>query len=189
MDKVHMVAFHHPAMTPVFKKYTTNRTLSIPEKKWVDVALFNILQLYVDASTRQALDPAKIDTTSGVAFWDLLKENALGNIAVNKELAYRRLITTTIKPQQLYTDFVEQVQRNAFICRQSGDVISDEKLVRLILAGLRGAEHQTHVAALLAWQVQNKDKKKILTVQNIQEFSPAGTKCQHKYAHVSIQSQ
>jgi hypothetical protein len=28
MDKIQMVAFYHPAMTPVYEKYTTNRTLS-----------------------------------------------------------------------------------------------------------------------------------------------------------------
>jgi hypothetical protein len=42
MDKIQMVAYHHPSMTPVYRKYTTNWTLSIPKKKWVDVALFNI---------------------------------------------------------------------------------------------------------------------------------------------------
>ena len=166
MDKIQMVAFHHPAMTPVYEKYTTNRTLSIPKKKWVDVALFNILQLFIEPVTRQSLDPAKINTSSGVALWNLLKGKALGDLTLNKEQAHKRLIYTTIRPGQLYSEFIERVQRNAYFCRQSSDKVSEDQLVRCIITGLRGAEHQTHVSALLAMQIQGKT----LTVRQIEEY-------------------
>jgi len=166
MDKIQMVAFHHPAMTPVYEKYTTNRTLSIPKKKWVDVALFNILQLFIEPATRQSLDPAKINTSSGVALWNLLKGKALGDLTLNKEQAHKRLIYTTIRPGQLYSEFIERVQRNAYFCRQSSVKVSEDQLVRCIITGLRGAEHQTHVSALLAMQIQGKT----LTVRQIEEY-------------------
>ena len=161
-----MVAFHHPAMTPVYEKYTTNRTLSTPKKKWVDVALFNVLQLFIEPATRQSLDPAKINTSSGVALWKLLKEKALGDLTVNREQAHKRLITTTIRPGQLYMEFIEHVQRNVYFCRQAGEKISEDKLVRYIITGLRGPEHLTHVSALLAMQMQGKK----LTVHKIEKY-------------------
>jgi len=166
MDKIQMVAFHHPAMTPVYEKYTTNRTLSTPKKKWVDVALFNVLQLFIEPATRQSLDPAKINTSSGVALWKLLKEKALGDLTVNREQAHKRLIATSIRPGQLYSEFIEHVQRNVYFCRQAGDKISEKKLVRYIITGLRGAEHLTHVSALLAMQMQGKK----LTVHKIEKY-------------------
>jgi hypothetical protein len=150
----------------VYEKYTTNRTLSTPKKKWVDVALFNVLQLFIEPATRQSLDPAKINTSSGVALWKLLKEKALGDLTVNREQAHKRLITTTIRPGQLYMEFIEHVQRNVYFCRQAGDKISEDKLVRYIITGLRGAEHLTHVSALLAMQMQGKK----LTVRQIEKY-------------------
>ena len=117
MDKIQMVAFHHPAMTPVYKKYTTNQTLSIPKKKWVDDALFNLLQLFIEPATRQLLDPAKISTSSGVVLWKLLKEKAPGDLTVNREQAHKRLITMTI---QLYMEFIEHVQKMfIFVAKQA----------------------------------------------------------------------
>jgi len=170
MDKIRLVAYQHDAMSCVFDKFTTDRTLVKPRAKWVDAALFSVLQLYVDASTRQALDPTKINTKSGVDFWNLLKLHALGDETINRENAYRRFISCSIKPGQLYPDFIEHVQRNVFVCRQCGDKITDGQIVRVILTGLKGTEHKTHVSALLAWQVQASKLGKALKVQDIQEY-------------------
>jgi len=63
-------------------------------------------------------------------------------------------------------DFIEHVQRNVYFCRQAGDKISEDKLVRYIITGLRGAEHLTHVSALLAMQMQGKK----LTVRQIEKY-------------------
>ena len=125
-----------------------------------------ILQLFIEPATRQSLDPAKINTSSGVALWNLLKGKALGDLTLNKEQAHKRLIYTTIRPGQLYSEFIERVQRNAYFCRQSSVKVSEDQLVRCIITGLRGAEHQTHVSALLAMQIQGKT----LTVRQIEEY-------------------
>ena len=118
------------------------------------------------ATTFYRTSDSKINTSSGVALWKLLKEKALGDLTVNREQAHKRLIATSIRPGQLYSEFIEHVQRNVYFCRQAGDKISEKKLVRYIITGLRGAEHLTHVSALLAMQMQGKK----LTVHKIEKY-------------------
>jgi hypothetical protein len=169
LDKISQMAFQHPKLVKVFENCNKNRTLTKPDEKWVDEALYNILAVFVDVTTRQALDPDKINTKSGVAFWNLLKEHALGNKEVNKEQALRRLTFYKITPGQQYLDYIEEVLRLVFVCRQNGDVISDDQIVRHILSGLRisSGDHNAHVAALQALHIQ---KKGTLTVKKIQEY-------------------
>ena len=72
---------------------------------------------FIEPATRQSLDPAKINTSSGVALWKLLKEKAPGDLTVNREQAHKRLITMTI---QLYMEFIEHVQKMfIFVAKQA----------------------------------------------------------------------
>jgi hypothetical protein len=100
------MAFQYPKLVKVFVNCNKNRTLNKPDEKWVDEALYNILAVFVNVTTRQALDPDKIKN-----------KNASGNKEVDKEQAIRCLSTfNAISPGQQYLDLMEEVIRCVFLC-------------------------------------------------------------------------
>jgi hypothetical protein len=72
--------YQNKELIMIFAKVDEDRTLTLPEKDWVNISLFYILTSQVDISTRQALDPSRIIPGDGINFWNLLKEQALGDV-------------------------------------------------------------------------------------------------------------